>query len=209
MPKETEPQLSFSFDEPSEPEEPSNAFNFDTAEPEAPAQGGIFSGLSSSFLKDIAGDIDIKEEQQADKSGLIVDGPGFARDSVRAPAFTGEDADLAVRWSSVTSSLKEGNENIALILERTSLKKNGTSAYIVFEDTDLKLLSNLKKSQAFRQISAGIKDEFGAEHLYLCTSAQYIKQEMKNKVSEQDRKLDDLSEHSKSLGVPTDIHFGD
>ena len=127
----------------------------------------------------------------------------------RAPAFTGEDADLAVRWSSVTSSLKEGNENIALILERTSLKKNGTSAYIVFEDTDLKLLSNLKKSQAFRQISAGIKDEFGAEHLYLCTSAQYIKQEMKNKVSEQDRKLDDLSEHSKSLGVPTDIHFGD
>ena len=222
MPKETEPQLSFNFDEPSEPEEPSNAFNFDSAEPEAPAQGGIFSGLSSSFLKDIAGDIDIKEEkqeapakprsqlaQQADKSGLIVDGPGFARDSVRAPAFTGEDADLAVRWSSVTSSLKEGNENIALILERTSLKKNGTSAYIVFEDTDLKLLSNLKKSQAFRQISAGIKDEFGAEHLYLCTSAQYIKQEMKNKESEQDRKLDDLSEHSKSLGVPTDIHFGD
>ena len=222
MPKEAEPQLSFSFDEPSEPEEPSNAFNFDTAKPEAPAQGGIFSGLSSSFLKDIAGNIDIKEEkqevpakprsqlaQQADKSGLIVDGPGFARDSVRAPAFTGEDADLAVRWSSVTSSLKEGNENIALILERTSLKKNGTSAYIVFEDTDLKLLSNLKKSQAFRQISAGIKDEFGAEHLYLCTSAQYIKQEMKNKVSEQDRKLDDLSEHSKSLGVPTDIHFGD
>ena len=222
MPKETEAQLSFNFDEPSEPEEPSGSFNF-TSEDTAPAsQEGIFSGLSSSFLKDIAGDIDIKEEkaeeppkprsqlaQQADKSGLIVDGPGIARDTVRTPSFTGEDADIAVRWSSVTSSLKEGNENIALILERTSLKKNGTSAYIVFEDTDLKLLSNLKKSQAFRQISAGIKDEFGAEHLYLCTSAQYTKQEMKDRATEQDRKLDDLSEHSRSLGVPTDIHFGD
>ena len=94
-------------------------------------------------------------------------------------------------------------------MERTSLKKDGNSAYIVFDDNDTKLLTNLKTSQTFRQISAGIKDEFGAEHLYLCTNNQYSNQEKKNRANEQDRKLDDLNERSKNMGIPTDVHFGD
>ena len=63
--------------------------------------------------------------------------------------------------------------------------------------------------QAFRQISSGIKDEFGAEHLYLCTTAQYTKQMEKNHSAELDKKLDDLNERSRNMGVPTDVHFGD
>ncbi len=214
MPKEeenTESKFSFGFDEPEEQEEP------------APMQPlGIFAGLSSSFLNDLENEESEEEAEpeqpapvqprsqiavQADKSGLIVD--GRTRDSVRAPSFTDEDADIAVRWTNVTSNLKGTNENIAVILERTSLKKEGTSAYIVFEDRDITLLSNLKKSQAFRQISSGIKDEFGAEHLYICTHKQYTEQVKREQASELDKKLDDLNERSKNMGVPTDVHFGD
>ena len=214
MPKEdenTESKFSFGFDEPEEQEKP------------APMQPlGIFGNLSSSFLNDLENE---EEEEtvepeapaapvqprsqiavQADKSGLIVDGRSS---SVRAPSFTGEDADVALRWTNVTSRLKGTNENIAVILERTSLKKEGTSAYIVFEDRDITLLSNLKKSQAFRQISSGIKDEFGADHLYICTQKQYSEQVKREQASELDRKLDDFNERSRNMGVPTDVHFGD
>ena len=222
IPEEPEKkQLSFGLDEPDEPD--------DSEKDPSVSSGGLFAHLSSSFLKDITGDIDLgsdtEEEpepepepaappkprsqlvEQADKSGLIVDGP--SKDSVRAPSFTGEDADIAVRWSAITSKLHESNDNIALILERTKLKKDGNSAYIVFDDNDTKLLTNLKTSQTFRQISAGIKDEFGAEHLYLCTNNQYSNQEKKNRANEQDKKLDDLNERSRNMGIPTDVHFGD
>ena len=134
---------------------------------------------------------------------------GRSRDSVRAPSFTGEDADIAVRWNNITSNLKGNNDNIALILEHTNLKKDGDSAYIVFDDKDTKLLSNLKKSQTFRQLSVGIKDEFGAEHLYLCTTSQYSKQMEKNHTDSLEKKLDDLNERSRNMGVPTDVHFGE
>ena len=224
VPEEPEKQLSFGTDEPEEPV--SSSYFSSTEKPSSPFTG-IFSGLSSSFLDDLAGSSEDEEDsepvqeeekpaasqprsqlaQQADRSGLIVD--GRSRDQVRAPSFTGEDADIAVRWSNVTSSLKGSNDNIAFILEHTSLRKSGDSAYIVFEDKDQKLLSNLKSSQAFRQLSSGIKDEFGAEHLYLCTTAQYNKQMEKNQVSELDKKLDDLNERSRNMGVPTDVHFGD
>ncbi len=218
IPEEPEAQLSFGLDEPEESSAPSSYDNEGSSK-------GIFSGLSSSFLADLAGDLDVKETAskepertvpekprsqlvaQTERSGLIVDGP--SKDSVRAPSFTGEDADLAVRWTNVTSRLHGTNENIAVILERTKLRKEGDSAYVVFEDNDMKLLSNLKNSQSFRQISASIKDEFGADHLYLCTVTQYSNQEKKNRASEQDRKLDSLSERSTNMGVPTDVHFGD
>ena len=210
MPKETEPQLSFGLDDNDEPEDES-----------APVQG-IFANLSPSFLKDITGEPEEEKEPepeeapavprsqlavQADKSGLIVD--GRSKETVRAPSFTGEDADIAVRWNNITTNLKGSNSNIAVILEHTKLRKEGDSAYIVFEDRDERLLSNLKKSQAFRQISSGIKDEFGAAHLYICTQRMYLEQMRKNQVSEFDKRLDDLNERSQNLGVPTDVHFGD
>ena len=226
MPRDTEPQLSFGTDEPEpeEPEEPSG-FSFNLPEDKPAPSAGIFAGLSSSFLKDLeedAGSNDAPQEEpsqeapvqprsqlavQADKSGLIVD--GRPRTGVRAPSFGGESTDVDFRWTNITSKLKESNDNIAVILEQTKLRKDGNSAYIVFEDKDTKLLSNLKRSQAFRQISAGIKDEFGAEHLFLCTQTQFSNLEKKNRESELDRKLDDLNERSQNLGVPTDFHFGD
>ena len=230
VPEESEKQLSFGTDYPEDdgPSDPVNTSVFSFKD-DSPVSSGIFSGLSASFLDDLRNEKsengDDTEEtenapenipenkhrsqlaQQAGKSGLIVD--GRSRDPVRAPSFTGEDADIAFRWSNITSKLKGTNDNIAVILEHTSLKKDGSSAYIVFEDQDAKLLSNLKRSQAFRQISSGIKDEFGAEHLYLCTTAQYTKQMEKNHSAELDKKLDDLNERSRNMGVPTDVHFGD
>ena len=225
MPRETEPQLSFGTDEP-EPEEPSepSGFSFNLPEDKPAPSAGIFAGLSSSFLKDLEDGIGKEAPAedpvqdapvqprsqlavQADKSGLIVD--GRPRSGVRTPTFSNESTDVDFRWTNITTKLKESNDNIAVILEQTKLRKDGTSAYIVFEDKDTKLLSNLKRSQAFRQISAGIKDEFGAEHLYLCTKTQYSNLEKKNQESELDKKLDDLNERSQNLGVPTDFHFGD
>jgi len=214
--EEPEAPLSFGTDEPDEPAVPSSG---------EPSQGGIFSHLSSSFLADLTGNLGSDEEpakepekkapakprsqlaEQADKSGLIVD--GRSKEPVRAPAFTGEDADLALRWSNITSRLKETNDNIAVILEHASFRKDGTSAYIIFEDSDTKRMDNLKRSSTFRQISAGIKDEFGVDHLFLCTSTQYANQEKKNRESRQDKRLDDLNERSTSMGIPTDVHFGD
>ena len=221
IPEEPEKQLSFGPDE-SEGSSDSSGFTFEDT-PSVSSQG-IFSGLSSSFLDDLTKEEENDEPayteepavpskprsqlvEQADKSGLIVD--GRSRDSVRAPSFTGEDADIAVRWNNITSNLKGNNDNIALILEHTNLKKDGDSAYIVFDDKDTKLLSNLKKSQTFRQLSVGIKDEFGAEHLYLCTTSQYSKQMEKNHTDSLEKKLDDLNERSRNMGVPTDVHFGE
>ena len=221
IPEEPEKQLSFGLDE-SEGSSDSSGFTFEDT-PSVSSQG-IFSGLSSSFLDDLTKEEENDEPayteepavpskprsqlvEQADKSGLIVD--GRSRDSVRAPSFTGEDADIAVRWNNITSNLKGNNDNIALILEHTNLKKDGDSAYIVFDDKDTKLLSNLKKSQTFRQLSVGIKDEFGAEHLYLCTTSQYSKQMEKNHTDSLEKKLDDLNERSRNMGVPTDVHFGE
>lgn len=248
MPKEARPSFSFGIDEPEEPEEPDepaepevpseSTYSFTSEKPAAPVaptapSAGIFSGLSSSFLKDLASDIDTsdnsKEEEpkvtepkgqteepvvarsqlavQADKSGLIVD--GRPKGGVRVPVFGSDENDIDTRWSNVTNSLKDSNDNIAIILEHTRLRKDGDSAYIVFEDNDMRLLANLKKSQAFRQISTGIKEEFGADHLYLCTTTQYANVEKKNRASELDKKLDDLNERSRNMGVPTDFHFGD
>ena len=220
MPKEPENSVNFSF---GEPEEPQESPSYEPEEP-SPFAGSLFAGLSSSFLKDLAGEADEEAKteepaaqepvkprsqlaEQADRSGLIVDGRRQA--AVRAPSFTGESTDVDFRWSNITTKLKESNDNIAVILEHTKLKKDGASAYIVFDDKDTKLLSNLKRSQAFRQISAGIKDEFGAEHLYLCTNTQYSNLEKKNQESELEKKLDDLNERSRNMGVPTDFHFGD
>lgn len=220
MQKETESPFSFS------------SFDTDTTDKkDTPAESGsvfsskgLFSGLSSSFLQDLEDDNneDTEEEKQVepapvmprsqlakqvDKSGVIVD--ARSKETVRTPSFTDKDADIAFRWTGLTSKLKESNDNIAGVLEHSSLKKDGTSAFIVFEDKDQKLLTNLKKSQAFRQISSGIKEEFEVEHLYLCTSTQYSNQEKKSRESENDRKLDEFSEHSRSMGIPTDVHFGD
>ena len=212
---------------PRESEEPDEPASSDPEEDTAPSQS-IFSGLSSSFLSDLTGDISFGNSEpsepepkpqepakqprsqlaeQADRSGLIVD--NRAKESVRTPSFTGEDADLALRWADITSNLKKNNENIAGVLEHATLKKTGDSAYIVFEDNDVRLLTNLKKSQAFRQISSSIKEEFDAGHLYLCTSTQYSNQEKKSQASAMDKKLDELNERSKNMGIPTDIHFGD
>ena len=221
IPEVPETPLSFGFDE---PEEPAVSTALDLDDEPSRSSKGIFSHLSSSFLKDLEKDAGIsssseKEDErrspskprsqlveQADRSGVIV---GSSRDNVRTPSFTGDDADLAMRWTNITSSLKGSNDNIAVILEHTNLRKNGSSAYIVFDDSDTTLLSNLKKSQSFRQISSGIKDEFGVDHLYLCTATQYSNQEKKNQESLFDKKIDDLNERSRNLGVPTDVHFGD
>ena len=218
IPEEQEKPLSFGTDEADDPLAPET-------EPSKPffSSQGVFSHLSPSFFDDIKSDPEEEPQapapepahdkrrsqlvEQTEKSGIIIDGP--SRETVRTPSVTGEEVDIALRWSGITSKLHESNDNIACILEHTSFKKNNSSAYIVFEDSDSKAMANLRGSTAFRQIAAGIKEEFGVEHLYLSSNTQYINQMKKEQETEQSKKLDNLSEKLTNLGIPNDVHFGD
>ena len=70
-------------------------------------------------------------------------------------------------------------------------------------------MSNLKSVTAFKAVSANIKDEFGAAHLYLCTQSQYANV-MKNAAEkENEKKIEAFMNLAESKGINTDIHFGD
>ena len=138
----------------------------------------VFGNLSDSFLDDLgkATEEPKKEEkrnipvhtsqlaEQVSQSGIIVDGRPHDQ-QVRQPSLTPVDADIAVKWKSMIAHIAKENGNIAAILEKSSLKRNDDSIYIVFENSDSRLMSNLKSVTAFRAVSANIKDEFGAAHL--------------------------------------------
>ena len=126
----------------------------------------------------------------------------------RQPA-TDRDADVAVKWKSMIANIAKDNGNSASILEKSSLKRNDDSIYIVFENSDSRLMSNLKSVSAFRAVSANIKDEFGAAHLYLCTQTQYQNVQKAAEEKAQDKKIEDLKNLAESKGINTDIHFGD
>ena len=52
-----------------------------------------------------------------------------------------------------------------------------------------------------------------SSELNTCISARHpectTEQMRKNQAAELDKRLDDLNERSKNMGVPTDVHFGD
>ena len=184
----------------------------------------VFGNLSDSFLDDLGKTAQepAKEEtpapsapvhtsqlaEQVSQSGIIVDGRPHDQ-QVRQPSITPDDADIAVKWKSMVSNIASDNANIAAILEKSSLKRTDDSVYIVFENADSRLMSNLKSVTAFKAVSANIKDEFGAAHLYLCTQSQYANV-MKNAAEkENEKKIEAFMNLAESKGINTDIHFGD
>ena len=182
----------------------------------------VFGNLSDSFLDDLGKTPEEpkKEERppipihtsqlasQVSQSGIIVDGRPHDQ-QVRQPSLTPVDADIAVKWKSMIANIAKDNGNIASILEKSSLKRTDDSIYIVFENTDSRLMSNLKGVSSFRAVSANIKDEFGAAHLYLCTQTQYQNVQKAAEEKAQDKKIEDLKNLAESKGINTDIHFGD
>ncbi|MBO4680450.1 MAG: DNA polymerase III subunit gamma/tau [Clostridiales bacterium] len=182
----------------------------------------VFGNLSDSFLDDLGKTPEEpkKEERppipvhtsqlasQVSQSGIIVDGRPHDQ-PVRQPSLTPVDADIAVKWKSMIANIAKDNGNIASILEKSSLKRNDDSIYIVFENSDSRLMSNLKSVSAFRAVSANIKDEFGAAHLYLCTQTQFQNVQKAAEEKAQDKKIEDLKNLAESKGINTDIHFGD
>ncbi len=183
----------------------------------------VFSDLSDSFLDDLAKkareETKLKEKpsspvhtsqlvEQVAQSGIIVDGRPHDQ-QVRQPSFTPGDADIAVKWKSMVTNIAPDNANIASILEKTSLKRTDDSVYIVFENSDSRLMSNLKGVAAFKSVSANIKEEFGAAHLYLCTQTQYANVTKKAAEKESELRMEEFKNLAESKGINTDIHFGD
>ena len=183
----------------------------------------VFSDLSDSFLDDLAKKAREETKQkerpaspvhtsqlveQVSQSGIIVDGRPHDQ-QVRQPSFTPGDADIALKWKSMVANIAPDNANIASILEKTSLKRTNDSVYIVFENNDSRLLSNLKSVAAFKSVSANIKEEFGASHLYLCTTTQYANVTKAAAEKEHEQKMEEFKNLAESKGINTDIHFGD
>ena len=195
------------------------------AKAEPTSNTGIFANLSDSFLDDLTKkttETAKKDEkpsapvhtsqvaEQLSQSGLIVDGrPHEQVQQVRQPSITTDEADIAVKWKSMVSGITEGNANIGAILSKSSLKKNDDSVYIVFENSDSRLMSNLKGVAAFRAVSSNIKDELGAAHLYLCTQSQYLKVAKTAEEKANEQRMEDFKNLAESKGINTDIHFGD
>ena len=214
------------LDSSSKPEEKEEEKKEETpSKPEPTSNTGIFAGLSDSFLDDLTKKSEEPEKkkekaapthtsqlaEQVSQSGIIVDGRprDHAQQQVRQPSISTDDADIAVRWKSMVSSISAEYANIGSILDKSSLKKTGDSVYIVFDNADQRLMSNLKGVATFRSVSSNIKDEMGAAHLYLCTNSQYQKVLQTAAEKESEQKMEELKNLAESKGINTDIHFGE
>lgn len=207
------------------PEEKEEKKKEASSKPEPTSNTGIFASLSDSFLDDLtkkASAPEKKEEkpaapvhtsqvaEQLSQSGLIVDGrPREQVQQVRQPSITTDEADIAVRWKSMVSGISADNANIGSILGKSSLKRFNDSVYIVFDNADSRLMSNLKGVAAFRAVSTNIKDELGAAHLYLCTDSQYQKVVKTAEEKANEQKYEEFKNLAESKGINTDIHFGE
>ena len=214
--------LSSEDKEPEKKEEPKKEES-DTEKKGKEVIASVFGNLSDSFLDDLgkAEDKPAAKEvkpaapvrtsqlvEQVNQSGIIVDGRPHDQ-QVRQPSFTPDDADIAVKWKSMVGNIAADNANIASILEKSSLKRTDDSVYIVFENADSRLMSNLKSVSAFKAVSTNIKAEFGAAHLYLCTQSQYANVAKNEAAKENERKMEAIKNLAESKGINTDIHFGD
>ncbi|MCR4776710.1 MAG: DNA polymerase III subunit gamma/tau [Saccharofermentans sp.] len=194
------------------------------AKPSPTSNTGIFAGLSDSFFDDLTRKTEEPEKkkepekaphtsqlaEQLSQNGLIVDGrPREHVQQVRQPSISTDDADIAVKWKSMVSNISAEYANIGSILDKSSLKKTGDSVYIVFENADQRLMSNLKGVATFRTVSSNIKEEMGAAHLYLCTHSQYQKVLQTAAEKESEKKMEELKNLAESKGINTDIHFGE
>ena len=189
---------------------------------EAPSH--FLAGLGSSFLDDLKASSTFTQQpepepepapepahttqlaEQMDRSSLIVETP---KSDIRVPEFTPDSADVAVRWKRFIAGLPEECSNAGTALERSSLKLDGDSAYIVFANEDSKLMINVKKAPALRTIAPMAKREFAAEHLFLCTEDQYRNMLKAKEDQEQERLAEEFQRRAQEKGINTNVHFGD
>ena len=201
-----------------EPDEPAPA-------PEKEESPNHFlAGLHSSFLDDLKLGTEDRPEpepapapepapvhttqlaEQMDRVGLIVDTP---KSDIRVPEFNADSADITVRWKRFIAGLPEESSNAAATLERSSMRLEGDSAYIVFANEDAKLMTNLKKAPALRTIAPGIKKEFSSDRLFLCTEDQYRNMLRAREEDEAQRRAEELQRLAQEKGIDTNVHFGD
>jgi len=205
-------------DEPEEPVEPAPS----PAKEDAPDH--FLAGLNSSFLDDLKIGTEDRPEQepapapepapvhttqlaeQMDRVGLIVDTP---KSGIRVPEFNADSADITVKWKRFIANLPEESSNAASTLERSSIRLEEDSAYIVFANEDVKLMTNLKKAPALRTIAPDIKKEFSSEHLFLCTEDQYRNMLKAREENEAQRRAEELRRLAQEKGIDTTVHFGD
>ena len=201
-----------------EPDEPAPA----PEKEEAPNH--FLAGLHSSFLDDLKLGTEDRPEpepapapepapvhttqlaEQMDRVGLIVDTP---KSDIRVPEFNADSADITVRWKRFIAGLPEESSNAAATLERSSMRLEGDSAYIVFANEDAKLMTNLKKAPALRTIAPGIKKEFSSDRLFLCTEDQYRNMLRAREEDEAQRRAEELQRLAQEKGIDTNVHFGD
>ena len=203
----------------SEPEEEPDEEPASAADAGKPSTG-FLAGLNSSFLDDLTLGATSKPEtepapepahttqlaEQLDRSNLIVETP---KSDIRVPEFTPDSADLAVRWKRFITNLPEESSNAASTLEKSSMRLEGDSAYIVFANEDAKLMTNLKKAPALRVIAPSAKKEFSAEHLFLCTEDQYRNMLKAKQDNEAQLRAEEFEKLAQEKGINTTVHFGD
>ena len=65
------------------------------------------------------------------------------------------------------------------------------------------------KDESELPMATNIKEELGADHLYLCTQSQYTKVLKTAAEKESEQKMEQLKNLAESKGINTDIHFGE
>ena len=131
-------------------------------------------------------------------------------------------ADIKAMWQSICAGVQDIDFTLYASLINTDLRIFGDKAAIVFDDSVRKeTLKELPKDEGYMKISNDIKHVFDeVEHVYVCTERQYgalLSKVSENTMNAGDMGLDNSSEtpldaflkRSESLGITTEIHFGD
>ncbi len=131
-------------------------------------------------------------------------------------------ADIKAMWQSICAGVQDIDFTLYASLINTDLRIFGDKAAIVFDDSVRKeTLKELPKDEGYVKISNDIKHVFGeVEHVYVCTERQYgalLSKLSENTMNAADSVVESTAEtpldaflkRSESLGITTEIHFGD
>ncbi|MBO4635547.1 MAG: DNA polymerase III subunit gamma/tau [Clostridiales bacterium] len=174
----------------------------------------VFSGISDSVL-------DETFDQHA-PTGRI----GETRKSSLAVAV--EETPIATKkrsgdpyevWDEIMTSTEREDPLLAQTLSQCGFKFEIDSVYMVFPNEMSETVKALRSNSRYKLISNELKERVaGAEHVYLCTDMQYANamalsgrkpEAEEKKVITPEEKLQQLFDKGASMGIETEIHFGD
>lgn len=125
--------------------------------------------------------------------------------------YYGADTDTV--WRAVNARIKEEDYVLWSMLKEAQFRVVSGGGYIVFEDKDRRIIEQIKDDTAYRKVSHDIKAALKeVQHVYLCTETQYsnaLRTSGGLAKAKTMSKAEQLIEKSKSLGIATEIHFGD